>query len=96
MKLLIANGYVVDPAGLTPTQSLSEDGRVLGVLERGQERPGDVEVWTHWPYRRSGFIDLRTHCGGRAPSIGDNCGGAAAPWRLDQRVRDAQHRPGKR
>jgi dihydroorotase len=64
MKLLIANGYLVDPAhGInTGRDLLIEDGRVLGVLERGQERRGGVEVLDATGLIVApGFIDLHTH-----------------------------------
>jgi dihydroorotase len=64
MKLLIANGYVVDPAqGInTGRDLLIEDGRVVGVLERGAETPDGVEVWDATGLIVSpGFIDLHTH-----------------------------------
>ncbi|HYU98460.1 MAG TPA: dihydroorotase [Pyrinomonadaceae bacterium] len=64
MKLLIANGYIVDPAqGInTGRDLLIEDGRVLGVLERGQERPDGVEILDATGLIVApGFIDLHTH-----------------------------------
>jgi dihydroorotase len=64
MKLLIANGYLVDPAqGInTGRDLLIEDGRVIGVLERGEETPSDVEVLDATGLIVSpGFIDLHTH-----------------------------------
>jgi dihydroorotase len=64
MKLLIANGYVVDPAqGInTGRDLLIEGGRIIGVLERGQERPREVEVLDATGLIVApGFIDLHTH-----------------------------------
>src|SRR5258705_13812376 len=64
MKLLIANGYLVDPAqGInTGRDLLIEDGRVLSVLERGQERPAGVEILDAIGLIVApGFIDLHTH-----------------------------------
>src|SRR4030095_4196769 len=64
MKLLIANGYVVDPAqGINTGRDLViEDGRVVEVLERGAERPDGAEVWDATGLIVSpGFIDLHTH-----------------------------------
>lgn len=64
MKLLIANGYVVDPAQdiNTGRNLLIEDGRVVSVLERGQQIPNDVEVWDATGLIVSpGFIDLHAH-----------------------------------
>lgn len=64
MKLLIANGYVVDPAqGInTGRDLLIEDGRVVAVLERGAERPGGVELLDATGLIVApGFIDLHTH-----------------------------------
>jgi dihydroorotase len=64
MKLLIANGYVVDPAqGInTGRHLLIEDGRIVSVLERGQPMPNEVEVWDATGLIVSpGFIDLHAH-----------------------------------
>src|SRR6185503_16382024 len=64
MKLLIANGYVVDPVqGInTGRDLLIEQGRVTAVLERGQERPTDVELLDATGLIVApGFIDLHTH-----------------------------------
>lgn len=64
MKLLIANGYVVDPAqGInTGRDVLIETGRVVGVLERGSERPRDVELLDATGLVVApGFIDMHTH-----------------------------------
>src|SRR5260370_31063281 len=64
MKLLIANGYRVEPAqGInTGRDLLIEDGRVLSVLERGQERPAGVEILDATGLIVApGFIDLHTH-----------------------------------
>src|ERR1051325_2780582 len=64
MKLLIANGYIVDPAqGInTGRNLLIEEGRVVAVLERGQEAPRDVEVIDATGLIVApGFIDLHTH-----------------------------------
>jgi dihydroorotase len=64
MKLLIANGYVVDPVqGInTGRDLLIENERVVGVLERGQEKPTDVEVFDATGLIVApGFIDLHAH-----------------------------------
>ena len=64
MKLLIANGYVVDPAqGINSGRDLLiEDGRVAALLERGEETPVDVEVLDATGLIVSpGFIDLHAH-----------------------------------
>src|SRR6267378_3426976 len=64
MKLLIVNGYVVDPAqGInTGRDLLIEDGRVVDVLERGQERPSGVELLDATGLIVApGFIDLHAH-----------------------------------
>ena len=47
MKLLIANGYVIDPAQQVNTGGRSlliEDGRVVGLLDRGEPVPEDAHV----------------------------------------------------
>src|SRR3977135_4008393 len=64
MKLLIANGYVIDPAQRINTgrDLLIEDGRVVGLLERGAESPAGVEVLDATGLIVApGFIDLHTH-----------------------------------
>ena len=64
MKLLIANGYIVDPAqGInTGRDLLIVNGRVVSVLERGEEAPRDVEfIDATGLIVAPGFIDLHTH-----------------------------------
>ncbi|MGI9069172.1 MAG: dihydroorotase [Pyrinomonadaceae bacterium] len=64
MKILIANGYVIDPAqGVNSGKDLLiEDGRVSGLLERGREVPGGAEVFDATGLIVApGFIDLHTH-----------------------------------
>ncbi|MEK6281178.1 MAG: dihydroorotase [Acidobacteriota bacterium] len=64
MKLVIANGYVVDPAqGInTGRDVLIEDGRVVSILERGQEAPRDAKFLDATGLIVApGFIDLHTH-----------------------------------
>ena len=64
MRTLIINGYVVDPEqGInTGRDVFIEDGRVRGVLERGEDRPRDVEVIDATGLVVApGFIDLHTH-----------------------------------
>ncbi|MDQ5843852.1 MAG: dihydroorotase [Acidobacteriota bacterium] len=64
MKTLITNGYVVDPAqGInTGRDLLIEDGRVVRVLERGEEAPRDVELLDATGLVVApGFIDLHAH-----------------------------------
>jgi dihydroorotase len=64
MKLLIANGYVIDPVqGInTGRDLLIENERVVGVLERGEQRPADVEILDATGLVVApGFIDLHAH-----------------------------------
>jgi dihydroorotase len=65
MKTLIANGYVIDPGQGINTGGrdlLLEGGRVVGLLERGQEAPRDVEVFDATGLVVApGFIDLHAH-----------------------------------
>jgi dihydroorotase len=64
MKLLIANGYIVDPSqGInTGRDLLIENGRVVSVLERGEEAPRDVDfIDATGLIVAPGFIDLHTH-----------------------------------
>lgn len=64
MKLVIANGYLVDPAqGInTGRNLLIEDGRVARVLERGEEIPSGVELLDATGLIVApGFIDLHAH-----------------------------------
>ncbi|HYY93568.1 MAG TPA: amidohydrolase family protein, partial [Pyrinomonadaceae bacterium] len=64
MRLLITNGYVIDPsqgvnAGL---DVFIEDGRVAALLGRGEARPEGVEVFDATGLVVApGFIDLHTH-----------------------------------
>ena len=47
MKLLIANGYIIDPAQQVNTGGRSlliEDGRVVGLVERGDSVPEQAHV----------------------------------------------------
>ena len=64
MKLLIANGYVIDPSqGVNSGKDLLiEDGRVSGLLERGGKAPDGAEVFDATGLIVApGFIDLHTH-----------------------------------
>ena len=65
MKLLIANGYVIDPAQQVNTGGRSlliEDGRVVGLVERGEKFPEDAHVLDATGLIVApGFIDLHTH-----------------------------------
>jgi dihydroorotase len=65
MKLLIANGYVIDPAQNVNTGGRSlliEDGRVVGLLDRGEPVPEQTHVIDATGLIVApGFIDLHTH-----------------------------------
>lgn len=64
MKLLVANGYVIDPSqGLNSGKNLLiEDGRVAGLLERGEPGPEDAEIFDATGLLVApGFIDLHVH-----------------------------------
>jgi dihydroorotase len=64
MNLLITNGYVIDPSqGLNAGRDLLiEDGRVKGVLDRGEPAPRDVEVLDATGLMVApGFIDMHVH-----------------------------------
>ena len=64
MRLLIANGYLVDPTqGINSGKDiLIEDGRVAALLGRGEARPEDAEVFDATGLVVApGFIDLHTH-----------------------------------
>lgn len=65
MKLLIANGYIIDPSQEINTGGkhlLLEDGRVTGMLDRGEEAPRDCEVLDATGLIVApGFIDLHSH-----------------------------------
>ena len=64
MKLLIANGYVIDPSqGVNAGKNLLiEDGRVLGFIDRGDPVPEHSEVWDATGLIVApGFIDMHVH-----------------------------------
>jgi len=64
MKILITNGYVIDPGqGINGGKDLLiEDGRVSGLLERGRDVPDATEVFDATGLIVApGFIDLHTH-----------------------------------
>jgi dihydroorotase len=64
MRLLIANGYVVDPTqGINGGRDLLiEDGRVAALLRGGEAAPEGVEVFDATGLVVApGFIDLHTH-----------------------------------
>ncbi|MDQ1639427.1 MAG: dihydroorotase [Pyrinomonadaceae bacterium] len=64
MKVLIANGYVIDPVqGInTGRNLLFEEGRIVGLLERGEQPPEDVAVLDATGLIVApGFIDMHTH-----------------------------------
>jgi dihydroorotase len=64
MKLLIANGYVIDPSqGVnTGRNLLIEDGRFAGLLDRSDPAPQDAEVLDATGLIVApGFIDMHVH-----------------------------------
>ena len=64
MRLLIANGYVIDPAQQINAgrNVLVEDGRIVGLLERSEPAPDDVQILDATGLIVApGFIDLHTH-----------------------------------
>ena len=64
MKLLIANGYVIDPGHEVNAGKnlLLEDGRVVGLLDRSEQTPEGAEILDATGLIVSpGFIDLHTH-----------------------------------
>ena len=64
MKLLIANGYVIDPAQQINAgrNVLIDEGRVVGLLDRSESAPEDAHVLDATGLIVApGFIDLHTH-----------------------------------
>jgi dihydroorotase len=64
MKLLISNGYVIDPAQQINAgrNLLIEDGRIVGVLDRSEPLPEDIQIFDATGLIVApGFIDLHTH-----------------------------------
>ena len=64
MRLLIANGYMIDPSqGVnTGKDLLIEDGRVAGLLNRGEVTPEGAEVLDATGLVVApGFIDMLVH-----------------------------------
>jgi dihydroorotase len=64
MKLVIVNGYVIDPAQQINAgrNLLIEDDRVVGILERSEPLPEDAQIFDATGLVVApGFIDLHTH-----------------------------------
>ena len=64
MKLLVSNGYLIDPSqGLNAGRDLLiEDGRIEAVLDKGEAAPRDVEVFDATGLMVApGFIDMHVH-----------------------------------
>src|SRR6266536_3177220 len=64
MKLLVANGYLIDPSqNLNAGKNLLiEDGRILGLLDRSEPSPEDAEVFDATGLMVApGFLDLHVH-----------------------------------
>ncbi|OLE51647.1 MAG: dihydroorotase [Acidobacteria bacterium 13_1_20CM_3_53_8] len=64
MRLLIANGYLIDPSqGLNAEKNLLiEDGRVAGLLDRGEDVPEGAQVLDATGLVVApGFIDMHVH-----------------------------------
>src|SRR3954468_12239593 len=64
MRLLIQNGYIIDPAsGLNGGKNLLlEDGRVVDLISHGDPQPRDAEVFDATGLIVSpGFIDMHVH-----------------------------------
>src|SRR2546423_9000473 len=64
MRLLIQNGYVIDPSQGTNTGKnvLIEDGRIIGMSSYGDAIPDDVEVFDATGLIVApGFIDMHVH-----------------------------------
>ena len=64
MKLLIANGYVIDPAQQVNAgrNLLIDEGRIVGLLDRSEAMPEDAHVLDATGLIVApGFIDLHTH-----------------------------------
>ncbi len=102
MKLLIANGYVIDPAQQINAgrNVLIEDERIVGLLDRSEPAPEDAHVIDATGLVVApGFIDLHTHL--REPgqeykeTVRDRRRRGGRRW-LVQHLRDAQHRSDQR
>jgi dihydroorotase len=64
MRLIIANGYVVDPAQQVNAGKdlLIEDGRIVGLLERGEPIPEGAQIFDATGLLVApGFVDLHVH-----------------------------------
>jgi dihydroorotase len=97
MRLLIQNGYIIDPSqGINAGKSLMlEDGRVVGLSSYSDPVPDGVEIFDATGLVVApGFIDMHVHL--REPGRGiqrDDCqrrrrrGGR----RIHNCLRDAQH-----
>jgi dihydroorotase len=97
MRLLIANGYVIDPSTGTNAgrNLLIENGRIAGLLTRSEPQPTDAQVFDATGLVVApGFIDLHTHL--REPGheyketiASGTAAAVAGGWTS---VRNAQHR----
>ena len=85
MRLLIANGYVIDPTqGINAGKNVYiEAGRVVGLPERGDGVPEGAEVFDATGLVVApGFIDLHTHLREPGQEYKETIAtGAAAPRR---------------
>jgi dihydroorotase len=64
MKLLVANGYLIDPAqGVNAGRNLLiEDGRIAGLLDRADPAPQDAEILeANGLIVAPGFVDMHVH-----------------------------------
>jgi formylmethanofuran dehydrogenase subunit A len=93
MRLLIANGYVIDPAQQVNAgrNVMIEDGRIVGLPERSETAPEGVQVLdaTGLIVHRSTHASARTRSGIQRNDRNRNSR-SSGRW-LDQRVRNAQY-----
>jgi hypothetical protein len=99
MKLLIANGHLIDPTeGQNSGKNLLiEDGRVTGWLAHNESAPEDAEIFdAGGMIVAPGLLTCTFICASRDRNIRDDCDGlrGGGRGRVDERLSDAEYDAG--